>query len=300
MEQPTTMPPPPTFPYTAPALFTMEACCFQCSVRMIKLRVASMIEKLPSGAWEEAVKPRMIMPLMHRLSVMDPMRRMPLLWLESDGLPEACPRHCSMVTLRYWELCRMVKNGPGDDNDTFFLSFHALASNIMHIIVMRESQPGHPDNYTGLWHQISILSGADSIVTELRDIISRVRSGRRIKLEGVVQHIQRCGAVDYALFLADHMGLTIPEDDFRRQALDRMCGGLALGRKREAAKIHTLRMALHPRSTVAGIRVLGPDLLRMCVLQAVNVERIVLWEEVLKKWLEPMVGVKEGDAALGE
>lgn len=278
-----------SFPYSAPVLYTMEACCFQCSVRMIKLRVSSMIETLPAGAWDEAVKPLMVMPLMRRLSVLDPMRRMPLLWLES--MPEACPHHCSMVTSRYWELCRMAKNGPGDD-DTFFLSFHALASNIMHIIIMRESQPVHPDHYTGLWHQISILSGADSIVTELRDILSRVRSGRRIKIEGVVQHVQRCGAVDYALFLVDRMNLALPDDDFRRKGLDKLCDGLKLGRRREAAKLHTLRMALHPRSTVAGIRLLGPDLLRMCVLQAVKVERIVLWEEVLQKWLEPLVGVK--------
>ena len=98
------MQPSPTFPYSAPVLYTMEACCFQCSVRMIKLRVSSMIETLPAGAWDEAVKPLMIMPLMRRLSVLDPMRRMPLLWLESDGLPEGCPVNCSTVTLRYWEL----------------------------------------------------------------------------------------------------------------------------------------------------------------------------------------------------
>jgi len=283
----------PAFPYTSSALFTMDTCCFQCSVRTIKYRVAAMMEKLPAGAWEEAVKPRMILPLLHRLSTIDPLRRMPLRWLESDGLPELCPRHSSLVTTRYWELCRMMKVGPPvEDNDVFFLTFHAMASNIMHIIIMREGQPVFVDDYTGLWHQISIVSGADSIVTEIRDIISRARSGRRLKIEGVVQHVQRCGAVDYALFLAEHMGRVLTPEDFRQQALDRMCAGLRAGKRREVAKIKTLSMALHPKSAMAGIRTLGPDLLRMCV-KAVKVEKIVLWEEVLEKWLAPLVGVKE-------
>jgi hypothetical protein len=276
------------FPFTSPSLFTMDSCCFQCSVRTIKGHIGSMMEKLPADAWSEAVKPGMILPTLRRISVMDPMRRMPLRWLESDGFPIARPMNGCLVTVRYWELCRMMHAGPSEDDGAFFLSMHALASNIMHIIVMREARSIHPDAYTGLWHQISVISGADSIVTELRDVISRARSGRRLKIEGVVQHIERCGAVDYAFFLAEHMGLVLTKEDFRQQALDRVCDGLRAGRRREAARIRALGMALHRRSTGAAIRALGADLLRMCAAQAARVEKIVLWEEVLEKWLEPM------------
>ena len=282
----------PIFPYTSRTLFAKDACCFQCSIRTIKYNIVAMIENLPAGAWEEAVKPRMIVPLLRRLSFIDPMRRMPLLWLED--LPPACPRDASLVTTRYWELCRMMHAGPttGKDTDVFFLTFHSLASNIMHIIVVREGQPVFAEEHTGIWHQIAIISGADSIVTEVRNIISRARKGSRLQIEGVVQFIQRCGAVEYALFLAENMSRVMTKGDFRLQALDRLCEGLKKGQRREAAKIRTLRMALHPRSS-AGIKRLGPDLLRMCV-QAVRVERIVLWEEVLEKWLEKLPGPSGG------
>jgi hypothetical protein len=271
------------FPYTSPTLFSKDSCCFQCSVRTIKFNVAAMIEHLPTEAWEEAVKPRMILPLLRRLSMIDPVRRMPLLWLET--LPPVCPRDVSLVTVRYWELCRMMHAGPSD-SDVFFMTFHSLASNIMHILVVREGQPIFPEDHTGIWHQISVVCGADSILTEIRDIISRARRGNRLQIEGVVQFVQRCGAVDYALFMAESMGRALTEGDFRQQALVKMCNGLKKGRRREAAKIKTLRMALHPRSTSAGIKRLGPDLLLMCVRAVKEVERIVLWEEVLEKWLD--------------
>jgi hypothetical protein len=270
------------FPYTSPTLFSKDACCFQCSVRTIKFNVAAMIEHMPTEAWEEAVKPRMILPLLRRLSMIDPVRRMPLLWLET--LTPVCPRDVSLVTVRYWELCRMMHAGPSE-SDVFFMTFHSLASNIMHILVVREGQPILPEDHTGVWHQISVVCGADSVLTEIRDIISRARRGNRLQIEGVVQFIQRCGAVDYALFMAEGMGRVLTEGDFRLQALDKMCNGLNKGRQREAAKISALRMALHPRSTSAGIKRLGSDLLLACV-QAVKVERIVLWEEVLERWLD--------------
>jgi hypothetical protein len=276
-------------PFPSIRLFSMDACCFQCSVRTMKTRVSEMMETLPDGAWEEAVRPKLVLPVLRRLSLMDRLRRMPLKWLESDGLPMLCPRNSCLVVVRYWELCRMLKVGPGD-NEVYFLTMHSLASNIMHIMVVRENQPLTHDEYTGLWHQISIISGADSIATELRDIVSRARSGRRLKIEGVVQHVERCGAVEYALFLADHMGRLLIKEDFRQQALDRLCDGLRKGLKREADKLHTLRMALHRRSG-AGIKAIGSDLLRLCVA-AVRTEKIVLWEEVLEKWLVqmPVVG----------
>ncbi len=100
-----------------------------------------------------------------------------------------------------------------------------------------------------------------------------------------MQYIERCGAVDYALFLANRMGHMLTDEDFRQQALNRVCEGLVKGRQLQAAKIHALRMALHPRAVAAGIKVIGSDLLRMCV-QWVATEKIVLWEEVLEKWLK--------------
>ena len=106
-------------------------------------------------------------------------------------------------------------------------------------------------------------------------------------MKGTVQYIERCGAVDYALFMAEQMGSIWDKGDARQRALDQLKEGLHAGRRVDVAKIRTLRMALHKRS-LAGIGVLGSDLLRMCA-RGVKEQKVVLWEEVLWKWLE---GVK--------
>ena len=101
-----------SFPYSLPTIHGTKTCCFYCATRSVKGRVAEMLEALPSDVWETAVKPEMILPLMRRISLADPLRRMPLAWLEE--LPLQCPRHCSQATARYWEMCRMVGKGPGE------------------------------------------------------------------------------------------------------------------------------------------------------------------------------------------
>ncbi len=95
-------------------------------------------------------------------------------------------------------------------------------------------------------------------------MISRATSGRTLKMKGTVQYIELCGAVDYALFMAEQMGSIWDKGDARQKALDQLKEGLRARRRVEADKRHPLCMKLHKRS-MAGIGVLGSDLLRMCV-----------------------------------
>ena len=274
------------FHYIQPSIYSTYSCCFHCSVRSVKSRISAMLENMPLDAWEESVKPTMILPILRRMSLFDPLRRMPIRWLDTEEAfpPQYIGNPDCLVTTRYWELCRMLRVGP-EDSETFFVTFHALACNIMHIIIVREGHHIHPDNYMGLWHQVMVIGGStDNIMGELRELISRARSGRRLKIEGAAQYIERCGAVEYALFLIRRMGSMLNKEDFRQRALDALCLAVIKGRTQHMAKLHTFRMALHPRSSGALVRTLGPDLMRMC-LCGVETEKIVLWEGVLKKWL---------------
>lgn len=259
-----------------------------------------MLENLPSGAWEESVKPMILLPVLRRVSLFDPLRRMPISWLDiaSDNTQPFPIQYTGnpncLVATRYWELCRMLRMGP-EDNEVFFVTFHALACNIMHIIIVREGHNIHPDNYVGLWHQVMVLGGStDHIVGELKELISRARSGRRLKIESTVQYIERCGAVEYALFLIARMGSVLNKEDYRQRALETLRLAVIDGRKQHIAKLRMFSMALHPRSSGALVRMLGPDLMRMC-LRGVETEKIILWEGVLKKWLS----AEDNDLKLG-
>ena len=284
----TTSPSQTMFPYTHPTLYTANKCCFHCSLRALKSHASALVENLPSGAWESKVKPVLILPMLRRLSVFDPWRRMPLLWLESaESAPEQCPEGEERVTMRYWHLCKMVWAGPGND-ETFFLTMHSLASSIMHIIINREVHPVSVDEYSALGQQIAVLGGRDSIVTELVETMNRARRGNDAMIERVAKIVHRASASEYGLFLIDHISATFLEHDDRRRALLRVRTALVATLAQEATTIAAGRMALHRRSTGAAIRILGPDLLLACVRGARR-ERIVLWEEVLAEWLQPLV-----------
>lgn len=54
------------------------------------------------------------------------------------------------------------------DNEVYFLTLHALASSIMSLLVVREGLSISPEVYTGLWQQITILSGADGVFAEVK------------------------------------------------------------------------------------------------------------------------------------
>ena len=90
------------------------------------------------------------------------------------------------------------------------------------------------------------------------------------------------------LFLINHIAATFHEHDDRRRARVRVRTALVATLAQEATTLAAVRMALHRRSTGAAIRILGPDLLLACVRGARR-ERIVLWEEVLAEWLQPLV-----------
>ena len=286
--------PPPTtaiplvFPHqtTPNAIFSVNACCFHCSIRVVKSQISAVTENMPPDAWEKSVKPAMILPLLRRLALVDPLRRMPLYWLDEDRLefPPNCPFNTGNgIVVRYWELCHMLRVGPSN-REIFFSSFQALASNIMNIMITREGLAIPPEVYLGLWHQVAVIGGADNIVSELRELLARARSGRQLRIEELARYIERCGAVDYVFFLVEKMASEMGAQDFRRRTLNNLCLALSRGRDQRAAKFHAFRMALHPRSVDSQVRTLGPDLMLMC-MKWDSLERIVLWEEVLGKWL---------------
>ena len=296
---------PPVFPFTHPALYEREPCCFRCSMRTLHTHVAHMIGNLPPGAWETAVKPRIVLPLLRRLSTLDPLRRMPLRWLEQGG--EAHPEHCpagggaegggvhdfsTQVVIKYWEMCRMAKVGPkgSHDKQVFFKTLLGLISSVLYTIAAREKHSVAMKSFLALEQQISILNGWDSIYEEIKDVITRSSQWLAHDITRVAKNIARCGAVDYALFVVERRRRSFESNEAAAVALDQLRDALLAGRANEAAKIRALLMALHPRSTGAAIRALGPDLLRVCV-RAVPVERIVLWEEVLVEWLAVEMGV---------
>ena len=282
-----TSPPQTSFPYTHPALYTANKCCFHCSLRALKSHASALVESLPPGAWESKVKPVLILPMLRRLSLFDPWRRMPLLWLEcAEDVPAQCPGE-ERVTMRYWHMCKMVWAGPGND-EAFFLTMHSLASSIMHIIINREVHPVSVEGYSALGQQIAVLGGRDAIMNELIEAMNRARRGTHASTQRVATVIHRAAASEYALFLIDGIATTFFEHDVRRRALERVRATIVAALAHEAATHTAVRMALHRRSTGAAIRVLGPDLLLACIRGARR-ERIVLWEEVLAEWLQPMV-----------
>jgi hypothetical protein len=270
-------------------------------MRSLQSHTSMLVRRLPPGAWERAVLPRMVLPPLRRLSVLDPLHRMPLAWIEEGGQlrpPLGGVREGGetdqVIVVRYWALCKMAKDGLQEDED-FFSMFYSLASSIMHTMVVRETMYIPPDTFMGLHHQIFVLTGRDGIYGEIKELVSRANKGIDLNICGVAIYIRRCGAEDYALFVIERMSTTTKSNQRGNDALQQLRDALLKGRANEAAKTHALRMALHPRATGAAIRVLGGDLLLLCAREARRREKIVLWEDVLAEWLEPMLVEEEGE-----
>ena len=296
--------PPPTFPHKHPALNASERCCFRCSMRSLQMRVAQMSLRLPPGAWERKVRQEMVLPLLRRLSLFDPLRRMPLRWLEEEGggLPAVCPVSCeeeeeagdqsTKIKALYWELCHMTRTGPAEvkkkKHGEFFERLGSKAYNILHIITVFEGRAVQEEARVGLSTQIRALKRRDDVYTEINYMaINESRGHRNADPRPLAQRLRWCGAEEYGLFLVEH--LRPPPESCGPgvgRALDKLRDAVVAGRANEAAKVRALRMALHPRSAAAGIRVLGSELLRLCALGAgEKAPKIVLWEEVLAEWL---------------
>ena len=138
--------------------------------------------------------------------------------------------------------------------------------------------------YIGLQQQIYVLGGHDGIVAEIRDFMAKTNKRHKIDVACTAHYIERCGAVDYALFIIKKTSTSISNSEMVQDELVELLNALLDKKHNVVAKNRTLCMALHQKSTSAAIKVLGPDLLRMCV-QWVKTERVVLWEEVLAEWL---------------
>lgn len=264
-------------------LYAAEPCCFNCSIRSLKAEISSMIANLPQGAWEKAVKPRMVLPILRSLSLLDPRRRLPLSWLhECSVFPEG--RDADVVFL-YWELCSMVHLGPGAFKRGFFIALHSKALAIIHLIASTHSVPH--DSYWGLRERIYVLDGFDGIMTEIKDIVSRSSRGRSTNAEASAQYIWRSGGFYYALFLIAKMFPEVAHNPDVTAALDNVLHALHAVQRNEKKKILSLCMALHSKSENALIGMLGSDLLQLCVEQTRHVPS-VLWEDVLSEWLRPI------------
>lgn len=286
-----TLPPACTsvFPFTHPALYTNDSCCFHCSLRTLKHKVSTLIDKLPPGAWENKAKPLMVVPLLRRLSLIDPLRRMPLLWLErAEAVPEQCPAGACSVVVRYWDLCRMLWTGPEMGDSLFFDAMHALATYALFSITGGgEGRPVPPeDESLGLRKRIVMLAGADPVADEVNRFMADaiIKQLPAVDFKHLVRVIRCTGSQEYALFLIDRAHSSFAVSDVRRLALLELRDAVMDTLHIETAKLRALSMALHPRSIDALVRMIGPDLLRMCAGHAGR-ERIVMWEEALVGWL---------------
>jgi hypothetical protein len=87
---------------------------------------------------------------------------------------------------------------------------------------------------------------------------------------------------------------SVSNSEMVRERLGTLHKELMVVKQNTVSKYKALVMALHPRSTnTAAIKMLGSDLLRLCV-KSVRIERVVTWEEVLIDWLWPvLVGDEE-------
>jgi hypothetical protein len=272
-------------PFKGRHLYAFDACCFICSHSALKTAINTMIHKLPQDAWEQTVKDRLVLPILRSLSLLDPLRRMPMQWLEKP--PALCPYdNKDRVTGLFWELCHMVERGPGQYTKNYFLTMHTLSLNITHIIIFNHGVS--PEEYWALREQIYILDGFDGVVTEIKDVVSRGGRGAPIRMNISAEYIHRCGAVDYALFMIEKMHGLVHHNEKSVQALDDLKNALVAIQGNEKAKLHSLRMALHPRAKGVGIGMLGADLLQLCVEKSRR-KPIVLWEDVLDEWLTPLM-----------
>lgn len=288
-------PAPTVFPYTHERLYCCESCCFRCSLRTLQTQVATMIVKLPDGAWEKKVKPLMVLPLLHRLSLVDPLRRMPLSWLDAEKFPSEYPDHPDRVVGRYWVLCEMAKAGPVNDGEGyrggFFKHMHRLACGLLDALRTERVVPA--DVCLGLRQQIYILGGNDGIVNEIKEFVTLANRGVKMNIENRAVILDRYGALDYAVFLVEKMDGSVSNSEMVRERLGTLHKELMVVKQNTVSKYKALVMALHPRSTNTAIKMLGSDLLRLCV-KSVTIERVVSWEEVLIDWLWPvLVGDEE-------
>lgn len=263
-------------------LYAAEPCCFNCSVRSLKAEINALIADLPEGAWEKAIKPLMVLPILRSISLLDPCRRLPLRWLHDFvALPEGKER----VVLLYWELCRMVNLGPMAFKRNFFLSLHVKSLDIIHHIIRDDSPPN--DSYWTLRERIYVLDGFDGIMVGIKDIVFRSSMGQRFNAESSAVYIWRTGRVHYANFLIEKMYSVVAPNPKSIMALDELQHALHAVQRKEAVKSMTLAMALHPRSKDALIGMLGSDLLQLCVQHTLP-DPLVLWEDVLGMWLRPI------------
>lgn len=281
---------PKNHPFLATIYPIADQCCFQCTLRMGRVRIDAMLDKLPPGAWENEVKPRLVVPVLRRLSAFDPLGRLPLSWIDDRDDGRARPAPLSggtLVVVRYWDLCKLVREGP-EGNCAFFPMLHSLASNIMHTLTVRE-----PGRHSGspaaalLWRQVSLFSGNDPIIHELRSFLGGARSAtrRELRISNLADSIEKRGAVDYCLFIAQRLRAGFAPTDRRSKPLDALVGALCGKLGARAARRWAFAMALHRRSTGAAVRVLGLDLVRLCAVMSEDGCAAVLWEDVLGRWL---------------
>jgi len=254
-----------------PLVFT---CCFACSTNHTKACVESLLESLPAAAWPQC-RDRMLMPILRRLAELD--RRMPLSWLDLAKPLAIRPVSMSvaddLILVRYWQLCSMVRSGWKPE---FFKIFESLAASILSL-VSPDSGFLHAKNCE-LYFQIKLIKNEDHV---LRIVINVARSKWVRDWRSYVKYLARCGGLNYALALAKNIKNKRPfvtkafvsqlEDEIAREDHLRLTAWSAL--KDKESSLHAL----------------GTDVLRM-VLERAREPEVILWEDVLRDFIEHDIG----------
>ena len=261
------------FPQSHIELYNDSKCCFDCALRKLKVKTTKMMKELPPGAWEKSVKEKMVLPLLKELSKFDPLKRMPIEWLDAEKHPERYPNTKCMIVVMYWEMCRMFKDGPSPNETIFFSKIQAMVYTIVDKI-RTKNIPN--EGYPKMLERMQIFDGIDLIHRKLNYYMRNNENGV-LSIHTLIKYIRDRDAMDHAF-------LIIQRIDKKGEVLNGLRDALLSECENEKAKRRALQMALHPRSTNAKIRVLGSDLLSLCAIKKTS-EHIVLWEEALGDYL---------------
>ena len=258
----------------------MTPCAFREELDRTRARIQASLDSLPETIWPEC-RDRILLPLMRRIALFDPNRRMALEWLDaSQPLPGSVPisfvgtfRHADRldiaIKLRFWEICPMLRSdivrwmGGG-----FFTLLEQLANSILSLIVKVERHPeAKEEGYAAIWLQVKLLLGNEDRILQLVDEVAS--SKRRRSWNGFVDYFALCGCLDYALHLA--LNITGQRQavmrDFARQIQARI--------DREAE----MRLLLCMRGGIGG---LGSDLLHHIIIELQRQNTVaVRWEQIL-------------------
>ena len=253
------------------------ACCFQHATESVKSDIADLIEPIAPELWPVA-RDKMLLPVLHRMADFD--ARLPRQWISAATLPPCPPpptgnteRIKALIQIRFWMLCRMARRPEPRVFDTFF----SVADSIMTLVVKIEDSCTAAS--AGLWTQISLVANVDPVL----QTVSNVANSSKVRdRTAVVDRLEECGALEYALMLAEHM------TGKRQHVVDAFVRQLECALERQAAMRTVLAAAM--TDTKSTLYPLGSDLLQIVVAHT-HEPRLILWEDILRDRIEHDISV---------